>query len=243
MPRPAAARQQHNRGRGRVPMVTIFDCDGTLVESETLGNEVLAEHAAAHGVAIDPSEAVRLFRGAKMADCVAQLEARLGAALPESFVPQLRIRMAAAFEDRLRPVEGASELARAIEGPVCVASSGPQEKIRQSLRIAGLLELFEDRIFSSYDIGSWKPEPDIFLHAAESMGARPEACAVVEDSLLGITAGVAAGMKVFAYQPNGRDPAIPAEVASVARLSELGPLLALHHAAVHRPSRQESPWT
>ncbi len=86
-------------------------------------------------------------------------------------------------------------------------------------------EFFGDRIFSSYDIGSWKPDPEIFLHAARRMGASSEDCNVVEDSLLGIRAGVAAGMRVFAYQPGEREPGLPAGARVVARLCELEPLL------------------
>ncbi len=205
--------------------LTIFDCDGTLVDSEGLGNEVLVELAGEHGIALGLEEAVRLFRGMKMAECVAVLDRRLGEPLPESFVPRLRKRMTEAFGERLRPIAGAHDLLRSMTGPMCVASSGPSEKIRHSLQTTGLSEFFGDGIFSSYDIGSWKPDPEIFLHAARCMGASPEECNVVEDSLLGIRAGVAAGMRVFAYQPGELELGIPAGVRVVTKLSELEPLL------------------
>ena len=95
--------------------------------------------------------------------------------------------------------------------------------MRLSLGLVGLLEAFEGRLFSAYEISSWKPEPDLFFHAAEKMGAVPERCAVVEDSLPGVLAGVAAGMKVFALQPHGIDPRIPAEVTVVKSLRALDP--------------------
>jgi len=205
---------------------TIFDCDGTLVDSEVLAHEVIVEAVAEHGLLMSVDEALVEFRGGKMADCVAIFEARLGRALPEDFVPTVRARMAEAFEDRLQAVEGAVDLVRSLAGPFCVASSGPPEKIRLSLSLTGLLHHFEGRIFSSYEVGTWKPDPRLFLHAAASLGVEPHRCAVVEDSLPGIQAGLAAGMRVFAYQPHGIDSEIPAEVVIVKRLSELSPLLA-----------------
>lgn len=204
---------------------TIFDCDGTLVDSETLGNEVLVEVAAQHGVALSVEEALAEFRGCRMADCVASLEARLGRALPEDFVAVFRAQMATAFRARLRPVAGALELVRSLGGPVGVASSGPRAKIELSLSLTGLLPLFEGRIYSSYEVGSWKPEPGLFLHAAGALGVAPGACRVVEDSLPGVLAGLAAGMEVFAYMPHGREPGIPAEVTVVERLADLHELL------------------
>jgi HAD superfamily hydrolase (TIGR01509 family) len=83
--------------------------------------------------------------------------------------------------------------------PFCVASSGPREKIELSLRATGLLPYFRGRIFSAYELGSWKPEPDLFLHAAKVMAVAPARCAVVEDSVKGVRAGIAAGMAVFGY--------------------------------------------
>jgi HAD superfamily hydrolase (TIGR01509 family) len=199
----------------------IFDCDGTLVDSEVLSNEVLVEAVAEYGLTVSIDEAVAAFRGGKMADCVAQLEARLGRPLPAEFVPSLRARTADAFRSRLRAVDGALELIRSLSQSFCVASSGPIEKIELSLSLTGLLPFFGGRIFSSYEVGSWKPEPGLFLHAARAMGTAPGDCAVVEDSLPGILAGLAAGMRVFAFQPEGVDPRIPSDVTVVKRLLDL----------------------
>ena len=209
----------------RMIKLTIFDCDGTLVDSEVLANEVLVEVVAEHGLSLTVPEALAIFRGCKMADCVAQLEARLGRRLPQDFVRILRARTAAAFRNRLRPVAGALDLVRAMTGPICVASSGPMGKIRLSLSLTGLLPFFEGRIFSSYEIQSWKPDPGLFLHAAHRMGAEPRDCVVVEDSLPGIHAGLAAGMRVFAFQPHGDEAELPSDVVVVKRLSELPRLL------------------
>lgn len=207
----------------------IFDCDGTLVDSETLSNEVLVEAVGEHGLVLSVYEAMSAFRGWKMADCVAQLEARLGRRLPATFVPDLRARTAHEFRSRLRPVEGALELVQSLSKlpvSICVASSGPMEKIELSLSLTGLLPFFEARIFSSYDVGVWKPDPGLFLHAADAMGIAPRDCAVVEDSLLGMRAGLAAGMTVFAFQPHGVDPSTPAETMPLMKLMDLRGLLA-----------------
>lgn len=141
----------------------IFDCDGTLVDSEVLTNEVLVEVAAEHGLVISLAEAIAGFRGRKMAECMSVLETRLGRPLPTDFVPQFRGRISAAFRDRLRPVDGAVEMVKSIRQPFCVASSGPREKIELSLTLTGLLPFFKDSIFSSYEVGVWKPEPGLFL--------------------------------------------------------------------------------
>ncbi len=206
-------------------MATIFDCDGTLVDSETLSNAVLAEFVAEHGLHITADQALQLFRGMKMANCIALVEDRLGHRLPDTFVPEFRRRMAAAFRTGLQPIDGAAELLRGIAGPICVASSGPVDKIRLCLDLTGLLHFFHGRIFSSYEIQSWKPDPDLFLHAAWSMRVEPENCCVVEDSILGVRAALAAGMTVFAYQPFGTHPEMPPQVTTVRHLSELQPLL------------------
>ena len=176
---------------------------------------------AEHGLSLSVDDALAHFRGGKMAEIVDQLEVWLGRSLPESFVPSVRERTAEAFRIKLRPIEGAIDLVRATTGPFCVASSGTPEKIRLSLSLTGLLPFFEGHIFSSYEVGFWKPDPGLFLHAARAMGVEPQECAVVEDSLPGIQAGVAAGMKVFALQPNGVDPEIPSGVVIVKRLSDL----------------------
>jgi HAD superfamily hydrolase (TIGR01509 family) len=203
----------------------IFDCDGTLVDSEELGNGVLAEMVSEQGLPLSIAAATAEFRGMKLAECLRFVEQRLGRRLHEGFVPEFRARSAAAFRAHLRPIAGAAELLNALSIPFCVASSGPREKIELSLSLTGLLPLFGERIFSAYEVQSWKPAPDLFLHAAQSLGAAAADCAVVEDSWPGISAGLAAGMTVFAYQPAERDPRIPGDVQVVTRLLDLLPLL------------------
>lgn len=182
--------------------LVIFDCDGVLVDSEGLGNRILVKSVRELGLGLSLAEALSLFRGCKMADCIATISGRLGRPLPDDFVSTLRARTAEAFRRELEAIPGVHDALNQITTPVCVASSGPREKITLALSVTGLLPRFEGRIFSSYEVGSWKPAPDLFLHAATTLGAAPISCAVVEDSALGVRAGIAAGMRVFAYAVN-----------------------------------------
>jgi len=213
----------------------IFDSDGTLVDSERLGNEVLVEHVAPYGLHLTVDDALARFRGIKMTEAIAQLESLLGRSLPDAFVPELRARMAEIFTARLRPVEGAVELVRSLTMPFCVASSGPREKIELSLSLTGLLPYFTGRIFSSYEVGAWKPSPGLFLHAARVLDASPERCLVVEDSLPGVQAGQAAGMRVVALQTGTRDDRIPPEIPIISSLRELRALLDRGPEEISRP--------
>lgn len=225
----------HARDRRRFPAVSllddsmpieavIFDCDGTLVDSERLANAALAECVAPFGLRMTAEQAMQAYVGGKMADCVADLECRLGQKLPDTFIPEVRRRTAEAFRMHLKPVEGALDVLQKLQLPFCVASSGPMEKIELSLALTGLARFFTgDRIFSAYDIGSWKPDPGLFLHAAKAMGVAPERCAVVEDSLRGVEAGTNAGMRTFWFQPQGP---LPPSVEALHRLADLPELLA-----------------
>ncbi|HKV39801.1 MAG TPA: HAD-IA family hydrolase [Blastocatellia bacterium] len=199
----------------------IFDCDGTLVDSETLSNQVLVDFVAEFGLTLSLEDAMSRFVGGTLVDCVAEIERRLGRALPEDFIAQFRVRQTAAFRGRLRPIDGALSTVQRMRVPYCVASSGPREKIELSLGLTGLLPYFHDRIFSSYEVGTWKPEPGLFLHAAETLGVAPARCAVVEDSPPGIQAGLAAGMVVFAFQPLQSEGPTTAGVRVLRRLADL----------------------
>ena len=206
----------------------IFDCDGTLVDSEALGNAVLLELAVEHGIPLSAAEAIADFRGGRMADYIAQLEAIHGGPLPETFVPAFRSRARAAFATQLRPIPGAARLLAALSArglPLAVASNGPREKTTANLASTGLLGYFPQHVFSAYEIGAWKPDPALYLHAARALGVAPARCAVVEDSLPGITAGLAAGMQVFAFLPDGWQAGIPSGTRYVRDLDALEALI------------------
>ena len=185
----------------------IFDCDGTLVDSEPLGIAALLEEASLLGLRMDPEEALVALKGKRMSTCVEIMEARFGCALPADFVGKARRRMADAFRSHLQEIPGARDLLSALAVPYCIASNGPREKIALTLELAGLAPLLRGPIFSAYDVGHWKPAPGLFLHAARAMGAQAHRCAVVEDSEPGIAAGLAAGMTVFALRQAHERPA------------------------------------
>lgn len=189
--------------------MVIFDCDGVLVDSEGIGSRVMAEMAVPLGLRLSDEEALERFRGRKVATCVEEIEALIGDPVPEGFVKEFRQRCADRFRAELRPVPGIADLLGELDMPFCVASSAPLDKIRLVLDLCGLLHHFEGRIFSAYEIGCWKPDPGLFLHAAHALGVAPADCVVVEDSLVGVQAARAAGMAVFAYVPDfaSGDPA------------------------------------
>ena len=208
-------------GRERRIDAVLFDCDGVLVDSERVAAECIIEFAARFGAGFEFEEALERFTGARMADNLRDIEERGRCKLPEDFEDGLRAHMASEFETRLKPVDGAAALVEALAVPYCVVSNGPRSKMEITLRITGLLEHFAGRIVSAYEVGIWKPDPALFLHAARMLGVAPERCAVVEDSDYGIAAGVAAGMQVFALVPAKRSCAVPAGVVAVASLADL----------------------
>lgn len=177
----------------------IFDCDGVLVDSEPLSNGMLVTMANELGASIDLDYAYRTFKGHSLQHCVEVLSQHLQRPLPPSFVDDFRRRSYELFEAEIKPISGVEVILKNLEIPFCVASSGPKEKIRLNLEKTGLLEYFENAIFSCYDIQSWKPEPDIFLHAASSMGFGVQDCVVIEDSFSGVTAAKRGGFEVLAF--------------------------------------------
>ncbi len=199
----------------------IFDCDGTLVDSEPLSALVFAEALAEEGLSITADQALAAFRGRRMALCLDHAATLLGRPLPAHFEPGLRQRTTDAFRNRLQVIEGAAALLSALRHPFCVASNAPREKTEFSLTITGLRPFFGDRVFSAYEVNSWKPDPGLFLHAAESLAVAPHRCLVVEDSEAGVTAAVAAGMRVVALLPEGPAPWLPKGVAAIRRLLEV----------------------
>lgn len=199
----------------------IFDCDGTLVDSETLSAGVFAELLAEHGVFLGRDALLRRFRGRQMAACLADAAAMLGQALPDDFEPGYRSRCAAVFAAELREIEGATALLESLLLPRCVASNGPLLKTRQSLALTRLDRFFGAHVYSAYEVGSWKPEPGLFLHAAAALGTAARDCLVVEDSEAGVAAARAAGMRVVALHAGARPEWVPAGVSVIGALAEV----------------------
>ena len=168
-----------------------------LVDSEAISNRVLAGLLTEIGMPMTPEASVEQFMGRSWKTVIAYADERGG--LPEGFRRRYLDGMFAAFEQELRPVPGIAAALDAITLPNCVASSASVEKMRFTLGHTGLWDRFEGRIFSATEVEHGKPAPDLFLHAAETMGWEPSDCAVVEDSPAGVEAALRAGMTVFGY--------------------------------------------
>ncbi len=177
----------------------IFDCDGVLVDSETLGNTVLVDMANQLGANIDLEYALRNFKGGTIRGCIDQIAALAKVMVPDNFEQEFRRRSFEVFEKEVRPIEGIAEVLDNLKIPYCVASSGPEEKIRFNLSHTRLLDKFEGKIFSCYTIEKWKPDPSVFIWAAETMGFLPSECVVIEDSLTGVRAARKGGFDVFGF--------------------------------------------
>lgn len=177
--------------------LVIFDCDGVLIDSERLAVRVEAEILATLGWPLTEAEIVERFVGRSATYMHQEIECHLGRKIDWEVEFEDRYRLA--YSRELRPVDGIVEALDAISTPTCVASSGSHEKMRFTLGLTGLWERFEGRIFSADEVARGKPEPDLFLYAAERMGAVPSRCAVVEDSVSGVMAARAAGMQVYGY--------------------------------------------
>ncbi|RTE52929.1 HAD family hydrolase [Arenibacter aquaticus] len=206
----------------------IFDCDGVLVDSELLGNQVFVDMANEYGAGIDLNYAMQHFKGGFLNDSMNKVEAIIKRPLPKDFEPQYRKRSYEVFSSQLKAVDGVEKVLEKLRVPYCVASSGPQEKIRRNLSTAGLSSFFDANIFSCYDIGKWKPDPAIYLHASKTMGFLPKDCIVIEDSYKGAKAATSGGFDVYGYAQLNEDPKFEMEVTrSFVEMEELISLLGL----------------
>lgn len=184
------------------PALIIFDCDGVLVDSERLSHEVLQGLLVEWGVHIGFEEAVQQFIGLSIPGCVARVGELLGRPAPEDFLSEFGQRTRRAFEAGLQPVAGVRAVLEGLRAqalPFAVASNGNHAKVNFTLGHTGLRPLFEGRIFTADDVARPKPAPDLFLHAAASLQARPEHTVVVEDTPTGIRAAKAAGMRAIGF--------------------------------------------
>ena len=216
--------------------LVIFDCDGVLIDSEGPSNRLIAEELTRLGWPMTEAESTTLFIGSTLESMPATIEAHLGHALPENWVEHLRQKMIAAF-DTIQVIPGALEALQATAAlgvPFRIASNSSHEEMDVKFRQTGLAPLIAGRNHSARDVARGKPAPDVFLAAAAAEGVPPAACLVIEDSVPGIRAAVAAGMTVVALDLHGNAAVLRAEGATpISGLSDLAPLLrsALHQAA------------
>ncbi|GAB2931362.1 HAD family hydrolase [Nonomuraea fastidiosa] len=196
--------------------LVIFDCDGVLVDSESISVRVGLAALRRLGRTMTEAEYIEKFVGAT-GD---YWEQQIGPT-PPGWRDRFRAEYRAAIQRELRAVEGITDVLERLTIPFCVASNARHATIRRNLRLAGLSHHFDGRVFSVEDVAAGKPAPDLFLHAAATMGAEPDKCVVVEDSPIGVTAAISAGMRCFAYA-GGLTP--------IARLKGLGATLFRHPA-------------
>jgi HAD superfamily hydrolase (TIGR01509 family) len=183
-----------------VPLdLVIFDCDGVLVDSEVISCRAHAEVLSRHGYPITADEVFQRFLGRSTHQANLEIEAELGRRLPDAFHAELQDELFRSFAADLEAVPHIIEALDWITAPICVASSGSQQRMRVSLGRAGLYDRFSPNIFSATQVKNGKPAPDLFLFAAERMKASPGRCLVIEDSIPGITGARAAGMTVLGF--------------------------------------------
>jgi HAD superfamily hydrolase (TIGR01509 family) len=183
----------------------LFDCDGVLVDSEPITNGVLREMLGEIGWQLTPAECMRIFLGKAVKDEAALIEAHTGQPLTEDWMVRFRERRNVRLMNEVQAIAGAVEAVRqlheSLQGRIACASGADLPKVEMQLVKCGLMKYFEGRVFSGHDLPRSKPAPDVYLVAARSVNAPPERCLVIEDTITGVTAGVAAGATVWGYSP------------------------------------------
>jgi len=179
--------------------MVIFDCNGVLVDSERLATAIVSQEFMRVGFGLTPDLVARYFTGRRHADMFAEVEHAAGRKLPADFAVTVANAILCRFRAELRATPYAAHALTWLRGRKAVASSSSRDRIRASLESTGLLRFFEPNLFSASEVPNGKPAPDVFLHAAASMHVDPSACVAVEDSAVGVTAAVAAGMKVVGF--------------------------------------------
>jgi HAD superfamily hydrolase (TIGR01509 family) len=189
------------------PAAVIFDADGVLVDSEILAIEVEIVMLAELGLTYEPAEYRRRFLGLHDHDFRDALDidcrVTIGQPLPADFLHRTHARRLAACKERLTEVAGASAAIGALAKPKAVASSSPTAFLREKLALGGLLELFDPHVYSADMVGRGKPDPAVFLHAAQNLRVDPAACVAIEDSVNGVLSAKAAGMEVWGFCGGG----------------------------------------
>jgi HAD superfamily hydrolase (TIGR01509 family) len=213
--------------------LVIFDCDGTLVDSEVLSAAALADALTEHGLPTSAVDARREYEGMLLGEIDARARAKLGRPLPEGWLEHFERDRAERFRSELEPIAGAAEAVQRIQAAgvlACVASQGKLEKTQLTLELTGLRPLFgQAQLFSAWSVPRGKPHPDLFLHAADAMGVAVAGCVVVEDSRSGVAAAAAAQMRAIGYAPDGDGVALREAGAGeiIGSLQQLPTLLGL----------------
>jgi HAD superfamily hydrolase (TIGR01509 family) len=181
------------------PQLIIFDCDGVLIDSEWLALQALTEMLAENGVSLTLQEAFIRYAGKSAVSESGDLEKRYGVRLPPDFEHKKKVRRLQLFEERLERIPSISKLLYALQIKKCIASGSSPDRLRHSLSLVGLWDVFAPNIFSSAHVKNGKPAPDLFLLAAERMNTDPSECLVIEDSVAGVQAAKAAQMHIYGF--------------------------------------------
>lgn len=219
------------------PDLIVFDCDGVLIDSEHLSARAEARLFQRLGLAIDEAYVTANFVGLSWATQIGMIEARFDWRAPDNLLELARAEIRDLFESELKPIPGVTALLDRLEQratPRCVASSSDPDRLRLTLGLTGLHDRLAPHIFSATMVKNGKPAPDLFLHAAREMGVAPESCVVIEDSVPGITAARAAGMRVIGFVGGSQaTPDLGSRLGTAgaeriaAHMDEVAPLLGL----------------
>jgi HAD superfamily hydrolase (TIGR01509 family) len=208
----------------------LFDCDGVLVDSESITCGVLRDMLEEQGWSMSLQQCMNLFIGKMVADERLRIERETGKPFTQEWLTAFRERRNDALETRIEAIphvhDAVQRIFDATGGRIACASGADRFKVELVLRKVGLLRYFEGRVFSGHETPRSKPFPDVYLAAAAALGIAPQRCAVVEDTLVGLQAGVAAGAAVFAYVPQGSGQAF-LDAGATAVLSSMVDLHAL----------------
>lgn len=197
----------------------LFDCDGVLVDSETITNSVLRDMLEELGWKLSLAECMRIFVGKAVKDERALIEARTGRPMAEEWFVQFRERRNEGLVARVQPianvVDTVAQLSDRFRGRLACCSGADRFKVELQLTKCGLMPFFEGRVFSGHETPRSKPFPDVYLAAMDALGVRADRCAVVEDTVTGARAGIAAGATVFGYSPPEAGHDAPAALREV----------------------------
>jgi HAD superfamily hydrolase (TIGR01509 family) len=221
----------------------LFDCDGVLVDSEPITSQVLTSMLGELGWCLTIEETMRIFVGKAVKDEAPLIEAHTGVAITPEWLLQFRTRRNEVLDRELVAIPGALWAVRRVHeefnGRIAVASGADRHKVELQLSKVGMIDYFGGRIFSGHEMTRSKPYPDVYLAAAKALHADPARCAIVEDTVTGVNAGVAAGATVFGYSPqepghSGPDALRQAGVVEVFRdMADLPALLLKWQSRAH----------
>ena len=201
----------------------IFDCDGTLVDSESLSNKLIATMMNEVGIPMTEAKSLKLFKGTHFKLITDYVNSNSPKVIDFNFEERFRERCEALFKSDLKTIDGVIPFIKKLRIPYCVASNGPRIKMKTSLAVTGLDTYFDKKnIFSAYDISKFKPLPDLFLHASKSMNCVSSECLVIEDTVPGIEAALAAKMEVWAvHHPGINDEILKYEIKHFQSFNEI----------------------